>query len=323
MSYGGSACSDKFVYELDRQNHWFRMMDRLTSMAVFVKAVDLGSFAAAAAAFDLSAPMVGKHVRFLEERLGMRLINRTTRRQSLTEFGRAYYERCKTVLAEAEAAEALAADELGEPRGRLRVTMPVLFGRRCVMPILLDLARRHPKLELDLSFGDGFVDLSESGHDLAIRTGELHDAANLVTRRVARQRMIVCAAPSYIERCGVPAGLADLGSHDAVIYRRSGRVRPWLFPREGTPPAEAMPRHRLRLDDLEAIAGAAALGMGLAWLPSWLVRERLQTGVLIQVLPGEGGLPYDVHALWLQTPHLPPKVRVAIDALAAGLPGLM
>ncbi|TIV10320.1 MAG: LysR family transcriptional regulator, partial [Mesorhizobium sp.] len=127
-------------------------MDRLTSMAVFVKTVDLGSFAAAAAALDLSGPMVGKHVRFLEERLGVRLINRTTRRQSLTDFGRAYYERCRLVLAEAEAADALAADQLSEPRGKLRVIMPVHFGRRCVAPILLELAQRYPALELDLSF---------------------------------------------------------------------------------------------------------------------------------------------------------------------------
>jgi DNA-binding transcriptional LysR family regulator len=299
------------------------MMDRLTSMAVFVKAVDLGSFAAAAATLGLSAPMVGKHVRFLEERLGVRLLNRTTRRQSLTEFGRAYYERCRRVLAEAEAADALAADQLGEPRGKLRVALPVLFGRRCVMPILLDLARRHPQLELDLAFGDSFVDLAEGGYDLAIRTGELHDAANLVTRRVARQHMIVCAAPAYLECKGTPTQLADLETHDAVVYRRSGRVRPWLFPREAAPPAEVMPRHRLRLDDLEAIADAAVLGTGLAWLPSWLVRERLKAGELVELLPDEGRLPYDVHALWLQTPHLPLKVRVAIDGLSAELPGLM
>ncbi len=299
------------------------MMDRLTSMAVFVRAVDLGSFAAAAAALDLSAPMVGKHVRFLEERLDVRLLNRTTRRQSLTEFGRAYYERCRSILAEAEAADALAADQLGEPRGKLRVALPVLFGRRCVMPVLLEVARRHPKLELDFAFGDSFVDLAEGGYDLAVRTGELQDATNLVTRRVARQHMIVCAALSYLEASGTPQQIEELEGHDAVVYRRSGRVRPWLFPREDGPPVEVMPRHRLRLDDLEAIADAATLGMGLAWLPSWLVRERLQAGVLVELLEGEGRLPYDVHALWLQTPHLPPKIRVAIDALAAELPGLM
>src|SRR4051812_18964797 len=127
-------------------------MDRLTSMAVFVKAVDLGSFAAAADALALSAPMVGKHVRFLEERLGVRLLNRTTRRQSLTDFGRAYYERCRAVLAEAEAADTLAADQLSEPQGRLRVALSVHFGRRCAAPVLFELAKRYPKLELDLFF---------------------------------------------------------------------------------------------------------------------------------------------------------------------------
>src|SRR6478752_5974251 len=125
-------------------------MDRLTSMTVFVKAVDLGSFAAAATALGLSGPMVGKHIRFLEERLGVSLLNRTTRRQSLTDFGRAYYDRCRLILAETAAADALAADQLAEPRGRLRVTMPAHFGRRCVLPVLLDLARRHSGLELEL-----------------------------------------------------------------------------------------------------------------------------------------------------------------------------
>src|SRR5687768_4364727 len=162
-------------------------MDRLTSMDVFVKAVDLGSFAAAAAALDLSAPMVGKHVRYLEERLGVRLLNRTTRRQNLTEFGRAYYDRCRTVLDEVEAADALAADQLGEPRGTLRVTMPALFGRYCVAPVLFALGRQHPSLQLRLSLSDRLADLAEEGHDFAIRTGNLPDKAGIIARRVARQ----------------------------------------------------------------------------------------------------------------------------------------
>jgi DNA-binding transcriptional LysR family regulator len=299
-------------------------MDRLTSMAVFVKTVDLGSFAATAAALDLSGPMVGKHVRFLEERLGVRLINRTTRRQSLTDFGRAYYERCRTVLAEAEAADALAADQLSEPRGKLRVIMPVHFGRRCVAPILLELAQRYPALELDLSFSDPIADLAEDGCDLAIRTGNLEDQAGVMARRVARQRMVVCASPSYLEMHGLPRQIEDLGSHQAIIYRRSGRVvQPWLFPRHGHPALEVMPVSRLRLDDLAAIADAAAAGMGLAWLPYWLVRERIQAGALIPLLPDQPGFLYDAYALWLQTPHFPLKVRLAVDALAAALPRLM
>lgn len=298
-------------------------MDRLESMAVFVKAVDLGSFAAAAAALDLSGPMVGKHVRFLEERLGVRLLNRTTRRQNLTEFGRVYYDRCRVVLAEAEAADALAADQLSEPRGKLRVTMPVLFGRRCVAPVLLELAQRHSMLELDLSFSDPIADLAEGGYDLAIRTGTLADQAGVIARRVARQRMIVCAAPSYLEAHGRPLRIEEIGGHHAIIYSRSGRINPWLFPRDGQPPAEVTPVSRLRLDDLEAIAEAAAAGLGLAWLPCWLVRAQIQAGTLVPVLQDQPGYLYDSHAVWLQTPHLPLKVRAAVDALAAALPKFM
>jgi DNA-binding transcriptional LysR family regulator len=268
--------------------------------------------------------MVGKHVRFLEERLGVRLINRTTRRQNLTDFGRAYYERCRMVLAEAEAADALAADQLSEPRGKLRVIMPVHFGRRCVAPILLELARQHPKLELDLSFSDPIADLAEDGCDLAIRTGTLEDRAGVMARRVARQRMVVCASPSYLEMHGSPRLIEDLGRHQAILYRRSNRVvQPWLFPRNGEPAQEVTPVSRLRLDDLDAIADAAAAGMGLAWLPYWLVRERIQTGALVVLLPEQPGFLYDAYALWLQTPHLPLKVRLAVDALAAALPRLM
>ncbi|BCH22343.1 LysR family transcriptional regulator [Mesorhizobium sp. L-8-3] len=292
-------------------------------MAVFVKAVDLGSFSAAAAALDMSGPMVGKHVRFLEQRLGVRLINRTTRRQVLTEFGRAYYDRCRVVLAEADAADALAADQLGVPRGKLRVAMSVHFGRRCVAPILLDLARQHPGLELDLSFGDAIVDLAEDGYDIAIRTGDPQDKAGLIARRVARQRMVVCAAPSYLGAHGRPRRIEELGEYQAVIYRRSGRIRPWLFPGKDQPIMEFMPSGRLRLDDLEAIADAAEAGMGLAWLPYWLVRERILAGGLVRLLPDQPEFLYDCYALWLQTPHLSLKVRLAVDALAARLPGLM
>lgn len=297
-------------------------MDRLTSMAVFVRAVDLGSFAAAADALEMSGPMVGKHVRFLEERLGVRLLNRTTRRQSLTEAGQAYYERCRAVLSEAEAADAVVADELSEPRGRLRVTMPALLGRHCIAPLLVKLARKHPHLELDLSFGDPIADIVETGYDLAIRTGDLDDQAGLITRRIASQRMVVCGARSYLRANGKPRSIDDLSAHQAIIYRRSGRVRPWLFPLGDQPPREIMPSGRLRLDDLEAIADAAVQGMGLAWLPYWLVRERLNSGALVGLFTEQPEFLYECHALWPRSPRLPPKVRAAVDALAAALPKL-
>ncbi|MEK9280104.1 MULTISPECIES: LysR family transcriptional regulator [unclassified Bradyrhizobium] len=297
-------------------------MDRLTSMAAFVKAVDLGSFAAAADALEMSGPMVGKHVRFLEERLGIRLLNRTTRRQSLTDAGQAYYERCRAVLTEAEAADAVASGQQSEPRGRLRVTMPALLGRHCIAPLLLKLARKYPALELDLSFGDPIANLIEAGYDLAIRTGDLDDQSGLIARRIARQRMVVCGARSYLRAHGRPKSIDDLARHQAIIYRRSGRVRPWLFPCEGQPPREVVPTGRLRLDDLEAIADAATRGMGLVWLPYWLVRERLQAGALVRLFEGRAEFLYDCHALWPRSPQMPPKVRAAVDTLAAALPKL-
>lgn len=303
------------------------MMDRLTSMAVFVKAVDAGSFAAAAEALQLSAPMVGKHVRFLEERLGVRLLHRTTRRQSLTDFGRAYYERCRLVLAEAEAADALAAEAFAAPngqlRGRLRVTMPALLGRRCIAPILLTFAQRHPMLELDLSFNDRIADLAEDGYDLAIRTGALEDRAGMIARRIASHRMVVCAAPSYLAAHGQPQQIEDLGRHQAILYSRPGWVHPWLFPSGDGRIIEITPLSRVKLDDLDAIADAATAGMGLAWLPSWLVRDRVRAGALVPLLPDQPGYMFENHALWLKTPHLPLKVRAAVDLLAAELPKVM
>lgn len=292
-------------------------------MAVFVRAADLGSFSAAAASLGMSAPMVGKHVRFLEDRLGLRLIQRTTRRQGLTDFGRAYYDRCRALLAEAEAVDALAADQLSEPRGRLRVTMPVHFGRRCVLPVLLELAERFPALELDLTFSDRLSDLAEDGYDFAVRTGVLANRAGLIARRIARQTMIVCASPAYLAAHGRPRTPDELQDRIAVVYRRSGLVAPWLFPDEDQAPFEVTPPYRFRLDDLLAIADAASDGAGVAWLPYWLVRDRIQSGALIRLLPDAPPFLYDCHAVWLQTPRAPLKVRVAVDALVERLPDLM
>ena len=303
-------------------------LDRLTSMAVFVRAVDLGSFAAAAEALNLSAPMVGKHIQFLEQHLGARLLNRTTRRQSLTDFGRAYYDRCRAILADVEAADAMAAEQLAEPTGKLRVSLPQLFGRVCVLPVLLALTRQHPSLELDLSFTDGFSDLAGDGVDLAIRSlsrngGGMGDQAGVVARLLCSDDMVVCAAPAYLAAHGTPATPDELTAHQAIMFARFGHAQPWRFPQPDGGVAEFMPRSRYRFDDLAAIADAAAGGVGMAWLPRWLVRRHLNNGSLVRVLADQPPLVYDHYALWLQSPQLPLKTRVAIDALAASLPGLM
>lgn len=181
------------------------MLDRLTSMNAFVKAVDCGSFAAAAVLLGLSPQMVAKHVLFLEDRVGARLLNRTTRRQSLTELGGLYYERCKLVLAEAEAADALAADMKAVPRGRLRISAPVTFGTCGLVPMITAYLRAQRQVELSLTLTDRFVDLVDEGYEAAFRIGPLSGSA-LVALPLAPYQLIVCAAPDYLRQRGRLSG---------------------------------------------------------------------------------------------------------------------
>lgn len=297
------------------------MGDVLSGVDVFVTAVETGSFSAAAERLHLSRSAVAKAVARVEGRLGVRLFHRTTRSQTLTLDGQAYYERCARALEELRAGEATLDSGRREAAGRLRVSVPVLFGRRCVAPILMRLAASHPKLELDLSFSDRPVDLVEDGFDLAIRNGAVGDGAGLTTRTVGLQRMTVCAAPAYLAEHGRPETLEDLLTHRAVTYGRAGRARAWQFPTEQHGLLEMTPPSRLRLDDLEAIADAAEAGHGLAWLPCWLIRNRLSGGSLVPVVEHVPQLVMKTHALWPQTPHLPLRVRLAIDSLAGELPG--
>jgi DNA-binding transcriptional LysR family regulator len=299
------------------------MSDRLTGVSVFVEAVEAGGFSAAAARLNLSRSAVGKTIARLETRLGARLFHRTTRSQNLTEDGQAFYERCLRALDEIRTGEAMLDSGRREIAGRLRVSMPVLFGRHCVAPVLTDIARQHPKLELDLDFSDRLVDLMEDGFDLAVRNGALGDGAGLMVRRLAYQRMTVCAAPAYLEARGSPRTPQELGDYDAIAYGRSGRIREWSFPRDNAPPLALTPPARLRFDDLEAIADAAVAGMGLAWLPCWLIRDRTLSGELVRVLDDWPGALFDIYAVWPQTPHLPLRVRLAVDTLAQTLPTLM
>ncbi|RFB75582.1 LysR family transcriptional regulator [Methylovirgula sp. 4M-Z18] len=296
------------------------MTDMLNGIDVFVAAVDARSFAAAAARLNLSRSAVGKTIARMEARLGVRLFHRTTRTQNLTEDGQIFYERCQRALEEVRTGAAILESGRREAVGRLRVTMPVLFGRRCVAPVLARLAQQHPKLELELNFSDRLADVVEDGFDLAIRNGPIGDAGGLMQRRIGLQRMAVCAAPNYLQRHGTPMALDDLQRHEAILYARPGQIRPWLFPQDHGKPLEVLPPSRLRLDDLAAMSDAVAAGYGLAWLPCWLIRERVHKGELVLVLPELPRLLIESHALWPQSPHLPLRVRLAVDALAAELP---
>ena len=201
------------------------MSERLQGIDAFVQAVEAGSFAQAAERMRLTRSAVGKSIARLERRLGVRLFHRTTRRQSLTEDGQAYYERCKRALAELEDAEAALDNGRREPSGRLRVSVPVLFGRHCVAPVLTRLARQYPRLEVEIAFSDRVVDLLEEGFDLAVRVGDLRDSSTLAARRLGTQHLAICAAPSYLDAHGWPRTIEEL-SHvmHRGIHSRFGNV---------------------------------------------------------------------------------------------------
>ena len=296
------------------------MQDQLDGVAVFVEAVQAGGFARAAERLALSRSAVGKAIARLEARLDVRLFHRTTRVQSLTEAGQIYYEHCLLALGELRAAHALLESGRREVAGRLRVSMPVLFGRHCVAPILFELAHQHPKLDLDLGFTDQPVDVLADGFDLAIRSGSLGPGSGLRTRRLAVQRKVLCAAPAYLAARGRPENIAALGGHDALHYRRADFSPPWLLPDGKGQVAEVTLTSRLRSDDLSVIADAAVAGMGIAWLSYWLVRDRVRAGALVTLLDELPNATVETHALWPATQHLPLRVRLAIDTLASKLP---
>lgn len=299
------------------------MTDTLKDIPVFVASDEAGSFAQAAVRLHLSRSAVGKSIARLEERLGVRLFHRTTRSQRLTDNGALFYERCLRALEEIRGAESQLETGKHQVSGRLRVAVPVLFGRQCIAPLLIELAQEHPGLELEMSFSDRVVDLVEEGFDMAVRNGALADSSVLVARRLGEHRMVLCAAPDYLFKNGQPQTVDDLRQHTAINYTRAGRVLPWqLMDYDGTS-RTFIPRSSLNMDDLQAICDAALAGHGLAWLPCWMVIKEIQQGDLVPLLKQAPDVRFDVHAVWQQTPHLPLRVRIAIDMLVKRLPAVM
>ncbi len=260
-------------------------MDRLASMAAYIRAVEAGSFAAAASALGMSPQMVAKHVTYLEARMGTRLLNRTTRRQSLTEIGKAYYDRCKLVLAEADWADSLADEARGVPRGRLRISAPVTFGTHGLMPLVTRYLRQHPAVEIDLVLSDRFVDLIEDGFEAAFRIGPLVDSG-LKARELAPFRLVACASPAYLRDRGTPSDPSDLENHECLGYaNRSGlTVNDWRFIRDGRTHAVDI-RNHLRVNNATALLHAALDGFGIAFVAQDLARTPLSSGQLVRVLP--------------------------------------
>lgn len=287
----------------------------LQGIVAFVHVVEAGSFTSAGERLRVTKSAVGKSIAQLEQRLGVRLLNRTTRSLSPTSEGLGYYEACVRALAEIEAAQSLLASRRQIPSGRLRVDVPLAFGRRCVAPVLFEISMKFPDLTVEISFNDRRVDLIEEGIDLAIRMGDLDDSLSLAARRIYAQRSAICAAPAYLDRHGRPRSVKDLADHSVIGYGREGVVRPWLIRHADGHLATFVPKARLVLGHGEPMLDAALAGCGIAFLPTWLAAESLKRGDLEMVLSDCLVENIVVHAVWPVTRALTPKVRVVVDAL--------
>jgi DNA-binding transcriptional LysR family regulator len=256
-------------------------MDRLLAMKVFSAVVDAGSFSRAARQLNLSATAVSRHVQQLEEALGAALLQRTTRRLSLTETGAIYYERCRQILADVAEAEAQAASAEAQPRGVLRLSLPYSFGLRYVSPLLPKFRAAYPQLSLDVSFADRMVDLVEEGVDMALRITR-SPGTTLVARALAPVRIVCCAAPAYLARRGVPATPEALRDHDCLIYSYVGDG--WRFLAADGSECSVQVRGPLRANSGEVLADAAVAGEGIVLQPTFLVADALRDGRLVPIL---------------------------------------
>ena len=292
-------------------------MDRLTSMAVFVKTAESGSFAAAALAFGISSQMAGKHVGMLEERVGARLLNRTTRRQSLTEIGQIFYERCKALLADAQAAESVAQELSASPRGRLRITAPVTFGACCLAPMITRYLEAHPDVRVELTLTDRFVDLIDEAYEAAIRLGTLSDST-LIARPLMPYRLVACASPAYLAKRGEPATPGALAAHECLAFAFTSMpaATEWRFiddaGREHVVPVAG----RFEANDVKALVAAALNGAGIMLAPEVAVRDDLAAGRLVRLLNGYEAHPRPMHVVFPAS-RVTPKLRTFIDQVVA------
>lgn len=291
----------------------------LNDILVFMAVVDAGSFIAGGRALGLTRSAAGKAVARLEDRLGARLLHRTTRALSLTDEGRTFHEHGAQILAAIDHAEDSVTGEGGTPRGVLRVTLPDAFGRLVVLPVLRQYLEAWPELQVEVSFTDRLVDLVEEGFDLAVRIGGADLDAGLVSRVVATARPYLCASPAYLARHGEPASADDLAGHDCLLFSSRTRRQSWRLRDPDGPWVKAEGRSRLRMDSGEAIRDAAVAGLGIGLLPAFLVDEDLAAGRLRAVLPAIDLGEVKIVAIYPTRRHLEPRVRRFIDLLVQTL----
>lgn len=297
-------------------------MDPFFELKTFVEVVEAGSLSGAADRLNVAKSVVSRRLKTLESRLGTPLMMRTTRRQSLTEAGEAFYERCVNLLADLESAEEAVTERDGTLRGRLRIAAPQIFGFTHVAPALLEFMARHPDLLIDVDFSDRRVDLVQEGFDMAIRVGVLADST-LRAHRLSRVRMAVCASPDYLARFGMPETPDDLGHHHCIRYSQVSNVNIWHYRDRDQRLGQVRVPIRALSSSGEFIREAAISGFGVMLSPTFLVSNALAAGTLVTVLDDyewyDSAPELNVYAVFPPSRHRSRRVRMFTDFLAERL----
>ena len=295
-------------------------MDRVTGIALFIRVVETGSFSKAAVETGITQPTATKAVAAMEQRLGARLLHRSTRGVTLTEVGALYYDKCKLIAREIEEADNLATLLHSKVGGNLRISTSVAFGRRVVVPLVLRYMQQHPDITLDLTFDDRYVNLVEQGVDLAIRMGPMADSS-LGARYLGSNPWLMVAAPSYLSARGTPGSAADLAAHDCVVYSSVQGDDRWSLVNAAGQKLSVPVRGPLRSNNLSAVLAAARAGMGLAVLPWYVARESLADGAVVPVLADHGLPAQEMHAVFPSPRLVPLKVTSFSGFLQQALAG--
>lgn len=295
-------------------------MDRLAGIEAFVRVVESGSFVRAAERLALSTSALSQRVADLEAHLGARLLNRTTRRLSLTESGQAFYERSVALLADVEEAELLAASSAASPRGTLRLTCAHAIGVQRLAPAIAAFHQSHPQLKFDIVSTDRFVDLVDEGFDLAVRVGFV-GSDQLVARKLGTMQMILCASPAYLARRGTPHTIEDLADHDQLTYTYARNPRVWQLLRPDGALVEVKAGGSLNANSGEVLSAAAAAGLGIVYEPDFHLGPYLADGRLVRVLPQYQGPVGDIWAVYPSRRHLSAKVRLFVEHLVQAFGG--
>ena len=290
-------------------------MDRWAAMQSFVRVVENGSFVAAADRLALSTSSLSRQIAELEQHLGARLLNRTTRRLSLTESGQAFYERAVSLLNDLAEAEAIAGQAAAQPRGTLRLTCSHNMAQRRIAPAIATFVERYPDVKFDLTVSDRVIDLIDEGFDLAIRVGQVGSDL-LVARRLGQTRLIVCAAPAYLQRHGAPETPDDLSRHNTLTYAYSSAPRSWGLVDREDKVREVRVGGSLHANSGDALCAAAIAGLGIVCEPDFMVGDAIADGRLQRVLPEFEAMRADIWAVYPSQRHLSLKVRLFVDHIA-------